>query len=556
MRRRERRRAEVTLFAVRRPPSADCPRGSRPSTLLPVTGIDPPVVDLRWAVARAAPRPSSYRAHGMGPQGDLPLPLEVFLFAAGLILVVAFAVVATRQPQDRPEEVTAESLERPMERPSRAAEIIGVGGLVLVVVAGIAGVDNPSRNLAPVLVNVLFWLGLPLEIVFGDLYASLNPWRALAQWTGLGEAATRPKWSASAFGRLPSGTWSLCGYRWCLRSGAWRRPSGGGGRAHRCAARVGCGRRPREALRIADPFTTYNAMAGGISPLGKDESGGRKGVARPADTHGIATGSWRIRRGDDRSGVVGWVLLHPVVVGDDGQRRRLSGTWDAGVVDHVGSCVGGAIPRIRLCRPQRVPSLDDDQGLCPGAGAIGPGGDARPPPPVLLFEGQLLLSTISDPLGVGWDLFGTADHKIAFFATRHPVVVPGGGLRQRRHRLARGGAPADGGAGSPGRHGTTRVWDASPHGDAHPRRHDRHRSRVISRLPVVLLHQGGWDEILMFALPALATIWLLRRAERRRGPMLHDENRSRKSPATPPMETDRDGSSRAHRLGRCQRRNP
>jgi cbb3-type cytochrome oxidase subunit 3 len=38
---------------------------------------------------------------------------------------------------------------------------------------------------------------------------------------------------------------------------------------------------------------------------------------------------------------------------------------------------------------------------------------------------------------------------------------------------------------------------------------------VISRLPVVLLHQGGWDEILMFALPALATIWLLRRAERR-----------------------------------------
>ncbi len=34
-------------------------------------------------------------------------------------------------------------------------------------------------------------------------------------------------------------------------------------------------------------------------------------------------------------------------------------------------------------------------------------------------------------------------------------------------------------------------------------------------LPVVLLHQGGWDEILMFAVPALATIWLLRRAERR-----------------------------------------
>ncbi len=37
--------------------------------------------------------------------------------------------------------------------------------------------------------------------------------------------------------------------------------------------------------------------------------------------------------------------------------------------------------------------------------------------PVLLFEGQLLFSAISDPMGLGWDLFGTADHKIAFFAT-------------------------------------------------------------------------------------------------------------------------------------------
>ena len=33
---------------------------------------------------------------------------------------------------------------------------------------------------------------------------------------------------------------------------------------------------------------------------------------------------------------------------------------------------------------------------------------------LVLFEGQLLLSTMSDPFGLGWDLFGTADRPIDF----------------------------------------------------------------------------------------------------------------------------------------------
>jgi hypothetical protein len=56
---------------------------------------------------------------------------------------------------------------------------------------------------------------------------------------------------------------------------------------------------------------------------------------------------------------------------------------------------------------------------------------------------------------------------------------------------------------------------------------------MISRLPVILLHQGGWDEILMFALPALATIWLLRRAERR----ARAQAAGREQPQEEPSET-------------------
>jgi hypothetical protein len=36
---------------------------------------------------------------------------------------------------------------------------------------------------------------------------------------------------------------------------------------------------------------------------------------------------------------------------------------------------------------------------------------------LILFEGQQLISAISDPFALGWDLFGTADRKVDFFIT-------------------------------------------------------------------------------------------------------------------------------------------
>jgi hypothetical protein len=356
----------------------------------------------------------------MGPQGDLPLPLEVFLFAGGLILVVAFAVVATRQPQDRPEEVTAESLERPMERPSRAAEIIGVGGLVLVVVAGIAGVDNPSRNLAPVLVNVLFWLGLPLaEIVFGDLYASLNPWRALAQWTGLGEAATRPK--MERLGVWPAAIGYLV-FVWLqvvspLRGMAAALGWGAVGLTVGLLGLAAVAGRER-ALRIADPFTTYNAMAGGISPLGKDESGGRKRgwldpLTRMASPPGL---------GGFVAVMIGAVLwdgfsFTPWWLGMMGNAAGSVALGTLGLLTMSALVLVALYLASRSAARREFPASTMTRVFAPALAPLALAATLGHHLPVLLFEGQFLLSTISDPLGMGWDLFGTVDHKIAFFAT-------------------------------------------------------------------------------------------------------------------------------------------
>jgi hypothetical protein len=34
---------------------------------------------------------------------------------------------------------------------------------------------------------------------------------------------------------------------------------------------------------------------------------------------------------------------------------------------------------------------------------------------LILFEGQQVISSVSDPFGLGWDLFGTRGYKINFF---------------------------------------------------------------------------------------------------------------------------------------------
>ena len=59
---------------------------------------------------------------------------------------------------------------------------IGVAILVLVIYAGFAGEQSPSSNIAPVIVFVTFWVGfVPVSVLFGNIYAAFNPWRAIGR---------------------------------------------------------------------------------------------------------------------------------------------------------------------------------------------------------------------------------------------------------------------------------------------------------------------------------------------------------------------------------------
>ena len=62
-----------------------------------------------------------------------------------------------------------------------AVQAISVFLFLAVLVAALFGTDDPTANLAPTWIYVVFWLGLPfLSLLFGNVWRALSPWRALA----------------------------------------------------------------------------------------------------------------------------------------------------------------------------------------------------------------------------------------------------------------------------------------------------------------------------------------------------------------------------------------
>ena len=131
-------------------------------------------------------------AHGLliGRQ-DLPIPAWLFAWGASLVLIVSFVALTlawrdSKLSSDRWRPVS-ERLSRLLTgRPVQIlAGAIGVFLLGVVVYSGLEGTDEPSLNFAVTFVFVTFWLGMVvLSILLGDLFRAFNPWRAIARTVG------------------------------------------------------------------------------------------------------------------------------------------------------------------------------------------------------------------------------------------------------------------------------------------------------------------------------------------------------------------------------------
>jgi hypothetical protein len=139
-------------------------------------------VTAALALSATLALPASALAHGLVGKQDLPIPRWLFAWAAAVVLVVSFVALAVLWPRPRLEGAR----ERAVLKVPVALEVlcgaVGVAAFVATVWAGFAGSQTATANLAPTVVYVVFWVAIPFAtLLLGDIFAAFNPWRAVAR---------------------------------------------------------------------------------------------------------------------------------------------------------------------------------------------------------------------------------------------------------------------------------------------------------------------------------------------------------------------------------------
>lgn len=150
--------------------------------------------------AAASPRPAL--AHGFGQRYDLPIPLWLWVTAGAAAVALSFAIIGlfvTASPGVRGywrANLLRSRLGRLLAdgRVRLAARVVSVGLLFLILVSSLLGDQSPTRNIAPTAIWVAWWVGFAyLSALVGNLWAVVNPWSAIFGW---GEVLLGPRRAA------------------------------------------------------------------------------------------------------------------------------------------------------------------------------------------------------------------------------------------------------------------------------------------------------------------------------------------------------------------------
>jgi len=361
----------------------------------------------------------------------------MFYWGAAVVLVVSFVLLGALWPRpllakhELGDQLSA-VFSRVVLGPLRVvAQVLSVALFVLVWASAVFGDTDPFRNLAPTWVYVIFWLGVPaLSVLLGNVWRGLSPWRAIADgfvwaWERGGREARPLAAYPERLGRWPA---AVLLFAFTALELAYSDPAS-----------------PR-ALAFAIALYTYIALFG-MASFGR-ETWSRNGeafavlfslLALIAPLH-VVDGRIRVRwpftglAGAERGpGAVAFIAVMLGSVLFDGYSRtttwqdlaaRVEGPF---IVDQPGLgelivtllSLGGLLTGVLLvglayqaaCALARVSvnaprSLVEDflRSLVPIAFVYVVAHYFS----LFVVQGQFAIPLLSDPLGKGWDLFGTA----------------------------------------------------------------------------------------------------------------------------------------------------
>ncbi|MDF2752267.1 MAG: hypothetical protein K0S82_650, partial [Gaiellaceae bacterium] len=280
-------------------------------------------------------------------------------------------------------------------------------------------------NIAPTFIYVAFWLGLvPLTLVFGNVWAWLNPWRAAADfvawcWRRAGLEWEPPFTYPERLGRWPAASLLLC---FAALELAYTDPSDPRMLALAIAIYswvtwVGMAAFGRDVwLRAGEAFTSYFGLISRLSILTLRD--GR--VALRAPLHNVA-------RDRERAGTVAFVAVMLGSVAFDGFSRtsywqdrlfRIETDLGAiafnllGLVLSVAFVAVAYVAAVEVARRIGRERARLEQAFIGSLIPIAIAYVVAHYATLLLVQGQLLIPLASDPFGYGWDLLGTLDYRV------------------------------------------------------------------------------------------------------------------------------------------------
>ncbi len=383
--------------------------------------------------AAAAPAPAF--AHAVGDRYDLPLPVHLYILGGALTVALSFAVVALVVRAHRPAPVSFGVSRRQPASPalsiiSRILQALGLAFFLLAITTGLFGEQHPARNMATTLVWIAWWIGLAFVAAFvADLWPHLNPWRTTARLAARIAArfgrARPPLPYPRRWAEWPAVAWLLAfvSFELVYPSPSHPRTIAIAALVYSLATFAGMALFGRETwLRRGEAFTVFFATLGRFAPIRWHGGAVRfrlwgAGLTRPVPLSRsmvafillmlaavlfdgfLGTGLWRLIErgvrsllpyGADREGMIAATL-------------SLFGLWLAflGAYDlaswamarAAGAGMGGRAIASRFAL-----------SLVP----IGVGYNLAHNLSYLLVQGQAMAALLSDPFGIGWNLFGTA----------------------------------------------------------------------------------------------------------------------------------------------------
>src|SRR6266851_1315452 len=142
-----------------------------------------------WGLQGVAVMPAAgILLHGFGQRYDLPASLALYLFAAGGVVVLSFVLVVLFAGY----QVGAKAIQYPRRAvpfllpiarspwPRAVGGLFGVLGLAAIIITGLFGSTDATRNPAEYLTWIYFWAAtVILSGLVGNLWYLLNPFAAI-----------------------------------------------------------------------------------------------------------------------------------------------------------------------------------------------------------------------------------------------------------------------------------------------------------------------------------------------------------------------------------------